>query len=79
MKKIGFLVNPIAGMGGKVGLKGTDGADTVEKPENWMAGVTAKAVRALKILAPYRSSLPCIPCPVNWVPMKYKPDCRRKS
>lgn len=52
IKKIGFLVNPLAGIGGRVSLKGSDGADIVQKA--MMLGAVpeapARAVQALELL-----------------------------
>lgn len=59
MKRLGFIVNPIAGLGGRVGLKGTDGPEVVKRalelgavPES-----PARARRALEQLLPLRDKL----------------------
>ncbi|MEM3549861.1 MAG: ATP-NAD kinase family protein [Candidatus Bathyarchaeia archaeon] len=59
MKTIGFLVNPIAGMGGTVGLKGTDGEATLKRAISLGAKPIApmRAERFLSELKPVKEGL----------------------
>ncbi len=59
MKKVGFIVNPVAGIGGSVGLKGSDGIDIQE--EAWKRGAIKKsgfkALECLKVLLQYEEEI----------------------
>ncbi|MFA5771317.1 MAG: ATP-NAD kinase family protein [Thermoplasmata archaeon] len=64
MVLIGFLVNPIAGIGGKVGLKGTDGEKTLGKATKLGGKPIApkKAIESLDIIKSNRKNIKFLTC-----------------
>lgn len=65
IRKIGFIVNPLAGIGGRVGLKGSDGREIVERAfaMGAVAEAPAKAVRALERLVSMKEQLQLLTYP----------------
>lgn len=59
MKKVGIIVNPIAGMGGRVGLKGTDGVETLQQARQLGAAPESprRAVEALKVFSKLKDTV----------------------
>ncbi|MBN1136387.1 MAG: ATP-NAD kinase family protein [Anaerolineae bacterium] len=64
-KKIGLIVNPVAGLGGRVGLKGSDGLDTQRQALALGAvpQASARAVQALERLSPLAGQFDLIAYP----------------
>jgi len=64
-KKVGLIVNPIAGMGGRVGLKGSDGQEILEKARELGARPESpkRTVVALRRLSPLEQDIEIITYP----------------
>lgn len=62
MKRLGLIVNPFAGMGGSVGLKGTDGVLDEARRRGARPGAPGRAVRALAALHSAIPDLTVVTC-----------------
>jgi predicted polyphosphate/ATP-dependent NAD kinase len=65
MKKLGVIVNPVAGMGGRVGLKGSDGAEILHRAKELGAKPESpgRAIEALKVVARLKDDIEVIAYP----------------
>lgn len=57
MFRLGFIVNPLAGLGGRVGLKGSDGLADLALERGAIPEAENRARVALEVLLPYRERL----------------------
>ncbi|NLJ61680.1 MAG: ATP-NAD kinase, partial [Firmicutes bacterium] len=66
-KKLGFIVNPVAGMGGRVGLKGSDGIEILQKAKELGAVPEAprRAMDALERLVEIKDEVEVITFPFD--------------
>jgi predicted polyphosphate/ATP-dependent NAD kinase len=64
-KRVGLIVNPVAGMGGRVGLKGSDGEETLRRARELGATPSApgRVVEVLMGLSPIKAQIELITYP----------------
>ena len=64
-RRLGLIVNPVAGLGGRVGLKGSDGLEIQQKALALGAESQAvdRTIQALEVLVPFKDTLEIITYP----------------